>query len=108
MPRRDDPATPGTDPTGTPRTGTTPTGTTRTGMTRKVDDLGRVVLPAEIRRAFGIGEGDLVDIAVQDDRIILRRVVDTCVFCGTDIELTECRGKQVCHVCRKTLAHDVD
>jgi transcriptional pleiotropic regulator of transition state genes len=106
MPRHDDPATDPTDPADS--TGTTRTGVTRTGMTRKVDDLGRVVLPAEIRRTFGIGEGDLVDIAVQDDRIILRRVVDTCVFCGTDIDLAAFRGKQVCRVCRKSLAHDVD
>ena len=52
-----------------------------TGMVRKVDDLGRVVVPAEMRKSFGIREGDYLDISVEEDRIILSKRQDACVFC---------------------------
>lgn len=69
------------------------------GMARKIDQLGRVVLPAELRRLFNINEGDLVEIYVEDDRIILRKVEAMCVFCGSVDGLTEFRDKQVCKTC---------
>ncbi len=69
------------------------------GMARKIDQLGRVVLPAELRRLFNIGEGDLVEIYVEDDRIILRKVEDHCVFCGATEALQEHRHKQICKTC---------
>jgi len=74
-----------------------------TGMTRKVDDLGRIVLPAEIRRAFGISEGDLLDISVEENRIILCKLQKTCVFCGSDADLVDHLDKLVCRVCIKDL-----
>lgn len=77
-------------------------------ITRKVDDLGRVVLPAAIRRTLGIRAGDAIDIAAHDDRIVLRRTVQTCVFCGTDIDLVAFRDRQVCLVCRKSLTQHLD
>lgn len=77
--------------------------TRATGMTRKVDDLGRIVLPAEIRRGFGISEGDRLDISVSGDRILLAKVEERCIFCASDVDLTEHQGKQVCLVCRKSL-----
>jgi len=70
-----------------------------TGMARKVDQLGRVVLPAEMRRAFGIREGDLVDIAVDGDNIVLSKVEARCVFCGTLDAPVEFEGKLVCERC---------
>lgn len=76
----------------------------QTGMTRKVDDLGRIVLPAEIRRAFHIAEGDLLEISVLDDRIILAKVQQHCTFCGSDIDVITFMDKLVCQVCRKGLA----
>jgi transcriptional pleiotropic regulator of transition state genes len=70
-----------------------------TGMTRKVDSLGRVVLPAEMRRVFGIREGDLVEISVDGSSIVLTKVEQRCVFCGDSAALVEYAGKLVCEGC---------
>ena len=68
----------------------------RTGVARKMDQLGRVVLPAEVRREFGIEPGDLVEIAVDTGVIVLTKVEDRCVFCATEDALREFSGKLVC------------
>jgi transcriptional pleiotropic regulator of transition state genes len=73
------------------------------GMARKVDQLGRIVLPAELRRLFGIHEGDLVEIFVEDGRIVLAKVEDHCTFCGATTDLREFSGKLVCHTCVERL-----
>lgn len=73
------------------------------GIARKVDQLGRIVLPAELRRMFGIREGDLVEISVDQDRIVLAKVEDRCVFCGSHDELREFESKRICEPCRKAL-----
>jgi len=77
-----------------------------TGMARKVDQLGRVVLPAEMRRMFGINEGDLVEIFVDSGRIVLAKVEDQCVFCGTKDALREFSLKRVCLPCVGRLTTD--
>jgi transcriptional pleiotropic regulator of transition state genes len=71
----------------------------RTGVARKVDQLGRVVLPAEVRREFGIEPGDLVEISVDTGAIVLTKVEDRCVFCASELTLIEFSGKLVCHGC---------
>lgn len=71
----------------------------RTGVARKVDQLGRVVLPAEVRRHFGISPGDLIEIAVDTDAILLTKVENSCVFCGGTARLSEFSGKLVCGEC---------
>jgi AbrB family transcriptional regulator, transcriptional pleiotropic regulator of transition state genes len=76
----------------------------RTGVARKVDQLGRVVLPAEVRRRFGIRPGDMIEIAVDSDAILLSKVEDRCVFCGGTANLTEFSGKLVCGACLNRLA----
>jgi transcriptional pleiotropic regulator of transition state genes len=76
----------------------------RTGVARKVDQLGRVVLPAEVRRQFGISPGDLIEIAVDSDAILLTKVEDRCVFCSGTENLREFSGKLVCSGCVSRLA----
>lgn len=76
----------------------------RTGVTRKVDQLGRVVLPAEVRRHFGISPGDFIEIAVDTDAILLSKVEDRCVFCSGTADLSEFSGKLVCRGCLTRLA----
>jgi AbrB family transcriptional regulator, transcriptional pleiotropic regulator of transition state genes len=76
----------------------------RTGVARKVDQLGRVVLPAEVRRRFGIRPGDMVEIAIDSDAIHLSKVEDRCVFCASGTDLTEFSGKLVCGGCVSRLA----
>ncbi|MFB3044639.1 MAG: AbrB/MazE/SpoVT family DNA-binding domain-containing protein [Acidimicrobiia bacterium] len=74
------------------------------GITRKIDDLGRIVIPAETRRMFNIHEGDHLTISVEGGNILLRKVTDTCTFCGSDSNVNQFKGKGVCSSCRSQLA----
>ncbi len=74
-----------------------------TGMARKIDDLGRIVIPAETRRLFNIREGDHLAITVEGDSIVLRKLEATCTFCGATEEVSPFRGKGVCGSCRRQL-----
>lgn len=69
------------------------------GMARKVDDLGRIVLPVEMRRLFGIRAGDAIDISVDDRGIVLRKVETRCVFCDGLDTVRAFHGKQLCGAC---------
>lgn len=69
------------------------------GIRRKVDDLGRVVIPVGLRRNLGIDEGDLLEFSIEDERIILARPSDRCVLCASDANLVDFRGRCVCSVC---------
>jgi transcriptional pleiotropic regulator of transition state genes len=73
------------------------------GITRKIDDLGRIVIPAETRRMFNIREGDHLYVAVEGANIILRKMTDTCTFCGSDANVTQFKGKGICATCRSQL-----
>ncbi len=72
---------------------------TNTGIRRKVDDLGRVVIPAGIRRSLSIREGDAVEVHVEGDQVILSKPSDRCVFCGEEEELETFREKALCRGC---------
>lgn len=74
-----------------------------TGIVRRVDELGRVVLPIELRRTLEIEERDLLEIMLEDDRIVLRKYQPTCIFCGAEEELTEYHGKRICGKCLKEI-----
>lgn len=74
-----------------------------TGMARKVDDLGRIVLPVEMRRQFGIRPGDEMEISVDGGSIQLRKIEAQCVFCDGDDTLRTFKGKQVCASCAAQL-----
>ena len=78
------------------------------GIARKVDDLGRVVLPVEMRRALGLNAGDEIDIALDDATIVMRKVESRCTFCGRTDDLRAFRGRQVCASCSAELAADSD
>jgi transcriptional pleiotropic regulator of transition state genes len=71
----------------------------RSGIQRKVDDLGRVVIPAGIRRSLGIREGDALEVSVQGEEVVLSKPVDQCVFCGSGRNLRTFRAKAVCAPC---------
>lgn len=75
-----------------------------TGMARKVDDLGRIVLPVEMRRMFGIRPGDELEIGVDGASIMLRKIEARCVFCGAEAGLRPYRQKQVCSPCSTELS----
>jgi transcriptional pleiotropic regulator of transition state genes len=72
-------------------------------MARKVDDLGRIVLPVELRRLHGIQTGDALEISVDGDAIVLRKLSPGCVFCGSPDGLSTFRSRAVCGDCREEL-----
>lgn len=74
-----------------------------TGIVRKVDELGRIVLPIELRRTLDIAEKDSIEIYVDDDRIILRKYEPTCVFCGSSKDVISFKGKNICPNCLNEL-----
>lgn len=78
-------------------------GAVDSGITRKIDDLGRIVIPAETRRMFNIREGDHLFISVEGGSIVLRKMTDSCTFCGSDHQVSQFKGKGICGACRAQL-----
>lgn len=75
-----------------------------TGIVRKLDELGRITLPIELRRTLGVTEKDALEISVEDDRIILSKYEPTCIFTGDTEELIEFHGKKISKNSIKELA----
>jgi len=73
------------------------------GVARKVDQLGRVVIPVEMRKALSIDVGDLVMMSAESDRITLEKVEQRCVFCGSTDQLRDFTRKVVCAACVERL-----
>ena len=76
-----------------------------TGIVRKVDELGRIVLPIELRRSLDIEERDALEIYLEGDRIILRKHENCCLFCGAVSGIASYKGKLVCRSCIRDLNH---
>jgi AbrB family transcriptional regulator, transcriptional pleiotropic regulator of transition state genes len=70
-----------------------------TGIIRHLDELGRIVIPIEIRKRFGLTERDALEISVKNHTILLSRPRSTCVFCGSTRTAVEHRGRGVCESC---------
>lgn len=75
-----------------------------TGIIRKVDELGRIVLPVELRRTLDIAERDELEIFLENDRIVLQKFEPACIFCGSSHELVTYQGKNVCRGCMRNMA----
>ena len=73
------------------------------GIPRKVDDLGRIVIPAEFRRLLGIQDGDELEVTVEGDRLVLARIDPSCAICGATHDLRPFRDRHVCATCRSEL-----
>jgi transcriptional pleiotropic regulator of transition state genes len=74
-----------------------------TGIVRRVDDLGRIVIPMELRRTLGIHVKDPMAIFVEGDRIILQKHRDVCAICGSPEEIADVKGRPVCAECVSTI-----
>lgn len=74
-----------------------------TGIVRKVDELGRIVLPIELRRTLDIAERDPLEIYVDEDRIILKKYLPACLFCGNAKDIVDYKGKNICPDCLKAI-----
>ena len=70
-----------------------------TGIVRKVDELGRIVIPIELRRTLSIEEKDALEIYVEGDQIILKKYEPTCIFCGEGKDVINYKGKNICESC---------
>ncbi len=70
-----------------------------TGIVRKVDELGRIVLPIELRRTLDIAEKDSLEIYVDEDSIILKKYHPACIFCGETEGVENYKDKKVCKNC---------
>ena len=70
-----------------------------TGIVRNIDELGRLVVPKEMRTTLDINCNDPVEISMEDDRIILKKYAPNCIFCGNHANLTIFKGKKVCSDC---------
>ena len=74
------------------------------GIVRKMDDLGRIVLPSELRRQFDIAERDAFEIYTDGDKIVLKKFKTSCVFCNADENLVTFRDKLICNDCIKKIS----
>lgn len=74
-----------------------------TGIVRRVDELGRIVLPIELRRTLDIGEKDALEIFVEGSTIVLKKYRPTCVFCDSTWDVFVFRGKNICPKCLREL-----
>lgn len=79
-----------------------------TGIVRRVDELGRIVLPSELRKCLGIEVKESLEIYVSGESIILRKYKPACVFCGEARSSTTFKGKFICNACKKQLLKQED
>ncbi len=70
-----------------------------TGIVRNIDELGRIVVPKEIRRKLGIENNDPVEIYIEGERILIMKYHPACHFCGKTEDIAEFKGKLVCREC---------
>ena len=74
-----------------------------TGIVIKVDELGRIVLPIELRRTLGIEEKDRIEIFVDGESIILRKYQPACIFCDNAKDIINYKGKNICPDCIRAM-----
>lgn len=70
-----------------------------TGIVRQVDELGRIVLPMELRRTLGIQKKDSLEIYVDNDAVILKKYAPACIFCDSASDVIDFKGKTICKKC---------
>mgnify|MGYP001132964172 CR=1 FL=1 len=75
-----------------------------TGVVRKIDELGRIVIPIELRNKLGISEKDPMEIFVEGSNIVLKKFDTHCIFCGSSKKLVEYKDKLICSKCAKKLS----
>lgn len=78
------------------------------GIVRKIDELGRIVLPIELRRTLDLKEKDSVEIVTEGESIILRKYQPNCIFCENAKNLVEYKGKLVCSKCVTSLTQQAE
>ena len=75
-----------------------------TGIVRKVDELGRIVLPSELRKSLGIEVKDSLEIYTSGDSVILKKYLPACVFCGEANDIITFKGTNICKNCLRQVS----
>ena len=78
-----------------------------TGIIRHVDELGRIVIPKEMRKKMDIANSDPVEIYVEGNKIILTKYHPSCSFCGSEEGVVEFKNKKICHSCLNEIKHGI-
>ncbi len=78
-----------------------------TGVVRKVDELGRIVLPIEIRKTLDIQQKDAIEIFTDEDRIVLQKYQPACIFCNNIEDVIYFNGKRICRQCVEKLKNQL-
>lgn len=76
------------------------------GLVRKVDTLGRIVVPIEVRRMLDIDIHDPVEMFMEGDAVIVKKYSPHCIFCGKSDDITEYKGKRICRRCMKEIVYE--
>ncbi|MBE6686367.1 MAG: AbrB/MazE/SpoVT family DNA-binding domain-containing protein [Ruminococcaceae bacterium] len=77
-----------------------------TGIVRPIDEVGRIVIPIEIRNTLDIQSKDKVEIFIDDDKIILKKYEPACIFCGNASDVKFYKGKLICKDCLEEIKKD--
>ncbi len=77
---------------------------TSTGIVRRIDSVGRFVLPIELRRTLDIDDNDSLEIFVEDNTIILKKYQPACIFCNNARDVSTYKGKNICVECLRDIA----
>ena len=77
-----------------------------TGVVRKVDELGRIVIPVELRRTLNIDVKDALEIYVDGDQVILKKYEPACIFCGDARDVINYKGKNICKKCLEEIRNN--
>ena len=78
-----------------------------TGVVRKVDELGRIVLPAEIRKILDINPKDAVEFFMDGDRIVIQKYQPSCIFCNNTEDVVFFNGKLICKACASKIKEQI-
>ena len=79
-----------------------------TGIIRRLDDLGRIVLPSELRKLLNLKVSDSVEIYVSGESIILKKYLPACIFCDSADNVITFKGKNICKKCLKQMGEKIN
>ncbi len=77
---------------------------TSTGIVRRIDSVGRFVLPIELRRTLEIADNDSLEVFIEDNTIILKKYQPACIFCGNARDVSTYKGHNICTNCVQDMA----
>ena len=78
------------------------------GIVRRLDELGRIVLPMELRKTLDLKVRDSIEITAEKGVIILKKYSPACIFCGKDTKVADFKGKNVCSKCLQEIKTQID